>query len=287
MWGLATPVTLAILRCTQRAAVLSQQWALRWFLPQLSERLFRWLPTHARADLNRTMANSRRLRRQILIDHMDPPIVYLGDDGVDESRPHYNHAHPSRSELGEHRGDWFRPKSVRRMSRALSRTRSPSRSARARWSSQARPASVVRVLTVGEPGRPHLASYGAASSSAAQAPAVAPAQHRVEPWPAPAAAQPQVVHAQAEQTTQQPLFTMAVLRLEGQQLESLGPTGVCPRLDSHALLPLPKGWILCHDNSGRLYRARKDPPLSQWRHPARDDDPVPLRMPGVPSPMVL
>ena len=132
MWGLATPVTLAILHCTQRAAVLSQRWALRWFLPQLSERLFRWLPTHARADLNRTMANSRRLRRQILSDHMDPPIVCLGDDGVDESRPHYNHAHPGRSELGEHRVDWFRPKSVRRMSRALSRTRSPSRSARAR-----------------------------------------------------------------------------------------------------------------------------------------------------------
>ena len=147
---------------------------------------------------------------------------------------------------------------------------------------------MVRDATVDVPGRPLLASQGGASSSAALAPApgAMAAQRRVEPWPV-QAAQPQVVQAQTEEAAQQPAFTTAVFFLEGQQLESVGPCGVCPRLDSHALLALPPGWMLCHDGAGRLYRARKDPPLSQWKHPARNDDPVPLRMPGVPSPVPL
>ena len=287
MWGLATPVTLAILRCTQRAALLSQRWAVRWFLPQLSERLFRWLPTHAREELNRTMANSRRLRRQILMDHMDPPVVYLGDDGVDESRPYYSHAHPSRSELGPRRSDWFRHKSVRRLSRALSRTRSPSRSARARWASQP---GAVSAWDAVEGGRdwPHGASQ--AEAPTAQLP---PPAQRVEPWPVQSAqaslpradpAQTGQAAAAVEAARRSGSTTTAVLFVDGHRLESRGPAGVCPCPDSHALFPLPQGWTLHHDVKGRLYRARKDPVrdqwVSQWRHPARAEDPVQLPRSG-------
>ena len=119
------------------------------------------------------------------------------------------------------------------------------------------------------------------------------AQHRVEPWPV-QADQPQVDRAQAGQAAQQAVSTTAVFYLEGHRLESRGPIGVCPRPDSHALFPLPSGWTLHHDGQGRLYRARKEPPLdqwvSQWRHPARSDEPVQLPLSshhgsGVPNPV--
>ena len=170
MWGLATPATLAVLRCTQRAALLSQRWALRWFLLLLSERLVRWLPAQARTDLIRGMAEARRRRRNILSPHMDPPLVYLGDDGVDESRPVHRHAHPSRSELGEHRPDHYLPRSLRRISRALSRTRSPSRHGRTgRWPAQSRAASVAQGHA--EPDPALRAAEAAASSSGQGVPA--------------------------------------------------------------------------------------------------------------------
>ena len=58
---------------------------------------------------------------------------------------------------------------------------------------------------------------------------------------------------------------------------SLGPAGVQPRLDSHAYLPMPPGWSLCHDNRGSLHRAFKGPPERvQWRHPDRQEEPVQL-----------
>ena len=155
------------------------------------------------------MAEPRRRKRNVLAEHVGPPIVYLGDDGMVESRPDHNHSHPSRSELGEHRVDRYRPKSLRRISRALSRTRSPSRAGRTRWSSQARPSSVVRDATMDAPAQRASASHGGASSSTATRETLA-AQRRVEPWPAQESPvvhpqpQPQSVQAQTAAATQQP-----------------------------------------------------------------------------------
>ena len=61
------------------------------------------------------------------------------------------------------------------------------------------------------------------------------------------------------------------------KVKSLGPEGVEPILDTHAYLPLPEGWTLCHDAEGNLYRAFKGPPhVVMWRHPARLEEPIPL-----------
>ena len=108
------------------------------------------------------------------------------------------------------------------------------------------------------------------------------AQHRVEPWPIQTVqtAQPRVDRAQTEQAARQVVSTAAVIYVDGHRLESRGPIGVCPRPDSHALFPLPEGWTLHHDGQGRLYRSKMDPLLnqwvSQWRHPARSEEPVQL-----------
>ena len=61
------------------------------------------------------------------------------------------------------------------------------------------------------------------------------------------------------------------------KVQSLGPEGVEPILDTHAYLPLPEGWTLCHDGDGNLYRAFKGPPdVVMWRHPERMEEPIPL-----------
>ena len=86
---------------------------------------------------------------------------------------------------------------------------------------------------------------------------------------------------------QQGRLAPAIAYTGGPPLLSAGPRNVGPRLDSHAFLPLPEGWILCHDPEGRLYRARLDTRHSQWRHPEADSSPAPMHMLGIRGPQAV